>query len=285
MTWNQRDRDQEAVLQPIPIRSLSDREARLLSALAAAGRHIFTVEEAHQIAGVHGVDVARLLYRLAAKHWVQRLERGKYRLIPLEAGPEAQWAEHEYLIAAALVQPYYLAYATALHYYGYSERQPRPVWIATTRRKRPVTVEGIAYRFVTLAEIKFFGYTTVHLLDRPVQVAEREKAIADGFDHPEYCGGTIEPAKGLWFGSDELDLARLVEYSRRLGNRTAMRRLGFWLERLEIGDPALLQELETSRDRNYARLDPGGSDDGPRDTRWRLIVNVPERQLLEWQEH
>jgi len=122
------------VSQPTLIRSLSDREARLLSALAAAGRHVFTIEEARQTADVNGADVARLLYRLTAKRWVQRLERGKYRLIPLEAGPEAHWAEHEYLIGAALVRPYYLAYTTALHYYGYSERQPRPVWIATTRR-------------------------------------------------------------------------------------------------------------------------------------------------------
>jgi len=202
----------------------------------------------------------------------------------LEADPEAHWAEHEYLIAAALVQPYYLAYATALHYYGYSERQPRPVWIATTRRKRPTAIEGVTYRFVTLSEYKFFGYTTIQLLDSPVQIAEPEKAIADGFDHPEYCGGVIEPAKGLWFGGDELDLARLVVYSRRLGNRTAMRRLGFWLERLEIGDSMLLQDLEAPEDRNYARLDPAGPADGPRDAHWRLIVNVPERQLLEWQE-
>ncbi len=282
---NERYRDQDAVSQTTLIRSLSDREARLLSALAAAGRHVFTIDEARQIAALNGADITRLLYRLTAKRWVQRLERGKYRLIPLEAGPEAHWAEHEYLVAAALVQPYYLAYATALHYYGYSERQPRPVWIATTRRKRPVTVEGIPYRFVTLSEHKFFGCTMVQLLDRPVQVAEREKAIADGFDHPEYCGGVIEPAKGLWFGSDELDLARLVEYSRRTGNRAAMRRLGFWMERLEVGAPTLLQELESSVDRNYACLDPGGPNQGPRDTRWRLIVNVPERQLLEWQEH
>ena len=271
--------------QPTVIRSLSDREARLLSALAAAGQQIFTIEEARQTAGDNGADVARLLHRLTAKRWLQRLERGKYRLVPLEAGPEAHWAEHEFLIAAALVQPYYLAYATALHYHGYSERRPRPVWIATTRRKRPATVRGITYRFVTLSEHKFFGHTTVELLDRSVQIAEREKAIADGFDHPEYCGGVIEPAKGLWFGSDELDLARLVEYSQRIGNRAAMRRLGFWLERLEIGDPSWRQQLEDAGDRNYARLDPGGLGEGPRDTRWRLVVNVPERQLLEWREH
>jgi predicted transcriptional regulator of viral defense system len=267
------------------VRSLSAREARLLSALAAAGLSTFTLEQARQVSGINGLDVTRLLYRLSAKRWIQRLERGKYRVIPLEAGPEADWGEHEYLIAATLVRPYYLAYGTALSYYGYVERQARPVWIATIRRKRPVTVGDISYRFVTLSEHKFFGYTSVELLNTPVQIAEREKAIADGFDHPEYCGGVLEPAKGLWFGADELDLGRLVSYGRRLGNRTAMRRLGFWLERLEIGDQAVLRRLEVPEDRNYARLDPAGPSQGPRDARWRLIVNVPERQLLEWREH
>jgi predicted transcriptional regulator of viral defense system len=264
---DQRYGDQDDVSQPTQVRSLSDREARLLSALAAAEQNIFTVEEARQTSGANGVEVARLLYRLAAKRWVQRLERGKYRLIPLEAGPEAHWAEHEYLIAAALVQPYYLGYATALNYYGYTERQPRPVWIVTTRRKRPVAIEGITYRFVTLSEHKVFGYITIPLLDRPVQIAEREKAIVDGFDHPEYCGGVTEPAKGLWLGSDELDLDRLVEYSQRLGNRTVMRRLGFWLERLEMGHEGLLQRLEASKDRNYALLAPRGPHEGVRDAR------------------
>jgi len=273
------------VSQSSLIRSLSAQESRLLSALAAAGADTFTVNQARHISGVDGHDVAKLLYRLSTKRWVQRLERGKYRLIPLDAGPEAHWAEHEYLTAAALVRPYYLAYGSALHYYGYVERQPRPVWIATTRRKRPVTVEGVTYRFVTLNERKFFGYTVVQLLDRTVHIAEREKAIADGFDHPKYCGGVIEAAKGLWFGSDELDLTRLVDYGRRIGNRAALRRLGFWLERLEMGGEAILQQLVMPQDRNYAPLDPAGPGQGPRDRRWRLVVNIPERQLLEWLEH
>ncbi len=271
--------------QPTLARSLSDREARLLSALASVGQPIFTIEEARRAYSGNGADVAHLLHRLAVKRWVERLERGTYRIIPLEAGPEAHWAEHEYLVAAALVRPYYLGYATALNYYGYTERHPRPVWVVTTHRKRPVTIAGVLYRFVTLSERKFFGYTTIQLLDSPVQIAEPEKVIVDGFDHPEYCGGVLEPAKGLWFGGEELDLERLVEYSRRLGNRTAMRRLGFWLERLDIGHEGLLQCLEAPDDRNYALLDPRGPKEGVRDARWRLIVNIPERQLLEWREH
>jgi predicted transcriptional regulator of viral defense system len=87
-------------------------------------------------------------------------------LILLEAGPEAQWAEHEYLIATTLVEPYYLAYATALSYYGYSERQPNPVWITTTRRKRPTTIEGLTYRLVITERAQVIG-----LHHRTVQTA------------------------------------------------------------------------------------------------------------------
>jgi predicted transcriptional regulator of viral defense system len=148
-----------------------------------------------------------------------------------------------------------------------------------------VTIEGIAYRFVTLTQRKFFGHTTIWVLERPVRIAEREKAIVDGFDHPEYCGGVLEPAKGLWFGRDELDLEKLIAYSLQLGNRTAMRRLGFWLEKLALADDVLLTQLDSPGERNYALLDPTGLDVGPKDARWRMIINVPEYQLLEWQEH
>ncbi|PKO20446.1 MAG: hypothetical protein CVU38_20055 [Chloroflexi bacterium HGW-Chloroflexi-1] len=257
----------------------------MLSTLAALGCTTFTVEDAYGALRFGGDEVNRILQRLVAKQWLRRLERGKYQIIPLEAGPAIHWAEHEYLVAATLTQPYYLAFATALHYYGYSERLARPIWIATPRRKRMVTVNDNTYRFVTLNARKFFGYTTVTLLGAPVHIAEREKAIADGFDHSRYCGGALEPAKGLWFGSDELDLARLVDYSHRLGNLAAMRRLGFWLERFGMGEATLLDGLNAPADRNYHLLDPDGPADGPRDARWRLVVNVPERQLLEWQEH
>jgi len=266
-------------------RSLSKQEARLLTALAATGSTVFTIDDAKAILGQDGNKTKKLLYRLCAKRWIERIERGKYRIIPLEAGPEGYWAEHSYLIASSLIKPYYLAYATALRYYGYTERESQTIWIATTKRKRHKVIGGVEYRSVTLTPHKFFGFVPVELGEHTIQMAEREKAIADGFDHPEYCGGVIEVAKGLWFGSGELDLEKLVAYIRRIGNKAAMRRLGFWMELLGIGGESLWQKLEDRGARTYARLDPWGPDEGMRNPRWRLIVNVPERQLLEWREH
>jgi len=82
-----------------------------------------------------------------------------------------------------------------------------------------------------------------------------------------------------------LDWEKLVTYTLRLRNQVAARRLGFWLELLALGDERLLSRLEEGRGHSYARLEPSGADSGPRNARWRLIVNIPERQLLEWREH
>jgi len=116
-------------------------------------------------------------------------------------------------------------------------------------------------------------------------MAEREKAIADGFDRPNLVGGVLEAAKGLWFGSEELEWRKLVTYVLRLRNQVAARRRGFWLELLALGDERSLSRLDGGGGHSYARLEPSGPGDGPRNARWRLIVNIPERQLLEWREH
>ena len=272
-------------ISEVAFRTLSEQESCLLSSLSAAGYTVFTIEDARAVLGDADVDVPKLLYRLHRKHWIKRLKRGVYLVIPLEAGPEAHWAEHEYLIAAALVEPYYLAYATALHYYGYTERSPDPITVATTRQKHPITIDDLTYRFIALAPHKFFGYETISLLDSEVQMAEREKAIADGLDHPKLVGGVLEAAKGLWLGSQELDWEKLVSYTLRLQNQVAARRLGFWLERLALGCETMLSRLEGNGGHSYAPLEPSGPREGPRNSRWRLIVNIPERQLLEWRAH
>lgn len=274
-----------AVTDEHPSRTLSRQESRLLSTLSADGRSVFTVDDACAVLDLGRSTIRKVLFRLHQKGWIRRLQRGKYLIIPLAAGPEAQWAEHEYLIAASLVAPYYLAYATALHYYGYSERPLTTLMVATLRRKRAVTVGDLTCRFVTVPAHKFFGYAPISLLDSTVQMAEREKAAADGFDRPELVGGILEAAKGLWFGSQELDWAKLIAYVLRLQDQVAARRLGFWLELLALGDERSLSLLDGGGGHSYARLDPSGTNDGPRNARWRLIVNIPERQLLEWREH
>jgi len=125
-------------------------------------------------------------------------------------------------------------------------------------------------------------------MEDTIVMAEREEAIADGLDHPEYCGGVIEVAKGLWYSRDEIDLEQLIANSRRLGNRSAFKRLAFWVEQLSIVNERTLEQLvgadDMQGDRDYPLLDPTGPAQGVRNARWRLVANIPEQQLLEWRK-
>ena len=200
-----------------PSRALGKQESLLLSSLSPAGYTTFTIEDARGVLEDSEINVRKLLYQLNRKRWIKRLERGKYLIIPLAAGPEAVWSEHEYLIAASLVDLYYLAYATALHYYGYTEKVPDAIIIATTQRKHPVTIDDLTYRFVTLSPHKFFGYAAISLLGESVQISEREKVIADGFDHPKLSGGVLEPTAGLGQTSCSSPPARLDDGDQGAG--------------------------------------------------------------------
>ena len=51
-------------------------------------------------------------------------------------------------------------------------------------------------------------------------------------------------------------------YTLRLRNGVSVRRLGFWLELLELGDEAALSRLEDDSSHSYARLEPAGAREG-----------------------
>ena len=74
------------------IGELSAREAEFLSCLAADGQTIFSTTQAQAFWGNAGYT-ANVLSRLTRKGWLERLDRGVYMVIPLEAGPERAWSE------------------------------------------------------------------------------------------------------------------------------------------------------------------------------------------------
>lgn len=281
----------------VTVRTLSPTEARLLNGLAAAGKTIFDTEDARAIMNGRGEWVNKLLYRLTQKRWLFRLEKGKYLILPLEAGMEGLYTVHEFLIAAHLVKPHAIAYASALSFHGLTDQVARTVFVASTSRRQNVTIEelGLRYRFIAVTEDKFFGFETVIIEDQPVQITDPAKTIVDGLDHPEYCGGIMEMAKGLWRychsgaadPSIELRtrLDRLTRYALRLGNRTVLKRLGYLAEVLVLDVGEYLSWWQDEISAGMSLLDPRQGEYGPYSTRWNLRLNVDTYRLTEWQEH
>ena len=269
-------------------RTLGPTETRLLNRLAADGHVVFSTDQAREALENERRNIDKLLRQLALKRWLLRLEKGKYLILPLEAGMEGLYSAHEFVIAAHLVQPYAIAYASALSFHGLSDLLPQAVLEATTRRKADVVVAelGLRFRFITVTPHKFFGSQTVSIEDQPVQITTPAKTLVDGLDHLDLCGGIVELAKGLSrYAQDGADWAQLTADARRLGNRTVFKRLGYLAEvlGLDVGEWAERWQIEMSPGETL--LDPRYGRVGPYHAGWNLRLNVAEEQLVEWRRH
>jgi len=267
-------------------RTLGKAGSYLLTEITRQGKRIFTYEDAVKAYGSSNRRLRDLLSTLVKRGWLQRIEKGKYLILPFEAGREREWTEHEFIIASYLIEPYYVGFRSALNYYGYTEQVSRTVFIASTGRKLKSSLEisGVTYRFVYMSEQKFFGAKQISIAGSQVNISEPEKTIVDCLDRLRYCGGISEVAKALWYGRDELDFTRMAEYSRRNGNRSASQRLGYLIELLGLKADKAVEILLKSMSTRYTPLDTLSKSKGKYMERWKVIVNVPENELSQWQE-
>ncbi len=259
-------------------KGLGKKSAFLLSTLAAENKTIFTIDEAASILQEKKSSVAKLLHDLTRKNWLLRLSKGKYLILPLEAGAEPQFTEQELVIASALISPYYISYWSALHYYGFTEQVAKTIFIATVKRKRELEVLGLTFKFITLNKRKLFGFKMKQIDGHPVNLAEREKALVDCLDFPRNCGGIPEIIKALDGAKEELDIQKLITYARRMGKAAILNRLGYLLELLGIKG-----KIKPSR--HYVLLDPLGAKNGTYNKKWKIIENRSREELLSWREH
>ena len=261
---------------------LGRRSVRLLTTLSVRRQNIFTAEDAAGILNNGRNNVNNMLYQLVNKRWLQRLEKGKYLILPLESGLKGKYLVHRLVIGPKLINPYYISYESALKYYGYTEQVSCTLTIATTQRKKELRINGDSYRFIRVIPYKFFGFKKVWFRHREINVAEREKLILDCLDRLDACGGIVEAAKGLWYGKDEISFTKLIKYAGKMKNRAVLQRLGFLMEFYAIR-PDFLETVRSNISGSYTLLDNTLPSRGSYVERWKVRVNIPEEELKSFQ--
>ena len=257
--------------------TLGPRERLFLTSLAGEGKRVVHFAEALPYwPSAH--QTRKALSRLERKGWLRRLERGVYLLIPLEAGPEGKWSEDPLVIASQLIPEGAAAYWSALHFWNMTEQITRTVFVQTpTRRNNPTTeILGVHYRFVTIKKERFFGILSQTVDGMSFNITDREKTIIDSTARPELSGGIMLFAESLR-SVNEVDWGKLNAYLEQFGSGAVYKRLGYLIERLEVDIPNRDQIIKEWLDRltqGIAWLEPGGDQNGPVRTRWRIRVNV-----------
>lgn len=261
------------------ITGLSPKEAEFLTQFAAQNKGIFTIAQAREFWNA-AAYTSSALGRLENGGWLHRLERGVYMIVPLEAGPERAWSESALVIASHLIQPAAIAYWSALHYWHMTEQVPYTIFVQSTARKhqREKEILGVAYRFVTVTNAKFFGVVKRTLNGQPFHVTDREKTLLDAADRPELSGGVAQLVQALSAAWNDLDWQRLDGYLQRWPTSGPTKRIGYLVESLALP----LADREERLARWQRALSPGvialepGSHEGRIVTRWQLRVNINE---------
>lgn len=254
-------------------RGLTPRESLLISTLAREDKKIFSIED---VKGIVERDPKRVMSSLIRKKWVLPLRRGLYAIVPLDVGVKGanSFILHNFVIAAHLVEPYYIGYWSALNYHGLTEQIPRTTFIATTKPKSPLEILRAGYYFVRIGKRKFFGSEEIKVEGWKVNISSPEKTIADCLDHPEHCGGTDEIARSIYFSHEELDLKKIYSFSQGMGNLTILKRLGYILEITGLFEKYKKLFVAFRLSKGYPALDPFSLKKGRYNSKWGLLVNV-----------
>ena len=236
--------------------SISKRESQLITNIERRDMVVFTPTDIRRFLNLSGVNASRIIQNMNNKGLIKRVERGKYILTVTLNELDV------YEIVSELFKPSYISFWSALHFHSMTDQVPRTVFLATTRRKRALRLQGQTIRYVTIKEQMFFGYERLG----KVVVSDPEKTVIDCLRHPEYSGGIPQVYRAL---SKDLDLERLVEYCTRTGSSAIASRLGYILEKKKItfrkDDLKCMVTTYTKLDVECEPIDP--------DPKWKLYVN------------
>lgn len=259
-------------------RSLSKMEYEIISKLSLLNVKIITIDD---IAGIFRIKKEKLwviLHRLEKKGWMERIEKGKYMLVPFKA--TTGWLLHPFILASGLAKKYYISYRTALAHYAMTEQIPFYVYIVITERKKKLRheLQNYVLEFVRVKKNKFFGFKTEFIGDKNVFIAEKEKAIVDCLDKEKYTGSIIEVVKAL--SSKDIKLKVLKKYALKMKNASLIRRLGYLLDILKKDSSGLQKHIGKFSNIYLSNIFP--KKNYGIDSKWNIIINVKKEDLLTW---
>ena len=264
-------------------KSLGPLSTLVIQQLSKTGMTVFTTKDARNLVSINPENLNKILHDLVVKGWLRRIEKGKYMLIPMSIGSEEPYSENNYLIASKLINPYYIGFWSALHFYGYTEQLLNTVFVVSTRRKNEITLSGVKYKFIKLNPSNFFGINEVKIDSTIINFSDREKTFVDCLAYPEYCGGVQEIIKGLWKARDEVDFEKIINYANRMQNSAIIKRLGYLLECVKLKKGVNFDHLRGYVKSGYSILDPLSPKKGTYVSRWKLLVNVSIEDLLSFE--
>jgi predicted transcriptional regulator of viral defense system len=250
---------------------MTNLQAQFLKMLDEYGYDIFNLEMVRETGSFSNAQISQALRSLTNSGIINKLERGKF----VKDG-----FSDEFVIGNFLAPDGGIAYWSALNAHGLTEQFPNVVYVQTSRRTGEFTHQNLRYKFIKVNASKVTGYVKNGYGNHIYQITDVEKTIVDCFDLPHHAGWYPEIIKA--FNRAKINAKKMVKYCKAIDNLSVTKRLGYLSELLnKTGMEFFIDYAQSVLGNEYSLFEIDGKSNGNYHSHWKLIINMPEKEILE----
>lgn len=268
------------------MKTLGAVSANLISSLYKLNKTIFKLQDIEAITGLKENAASDLAGKLIKRNIISRLKQGKYIIIPQEIGKDSKYIGNWYVAAREIVNSpdYYISYYSAMDMHNMVTHPVTKVFVNTPKQeyKKQKIAGGVIFEFIYISSKNLWGIKNFWVTkSEQVKVSDIERTIIDCLYRPQYCGGILEIAKGLWMQKQKIDFDRLFNYAVRFDRIVVIKRLGYILESLGLKDARYLNKLKSKINNKYYTLDPLLNAVETYKNLWKCIANISPQEIKQ----
>lgn len=251
---------------------MTNLQKRFLEFLDEYGYDIFNLEMIKNTSDFSYSEIFQVLRTLTKSKIIIRLERGKY----LKSG-----FNDEFVIGNFLAPDGGIAYWSALNYHGLTEQFSNVIFVQTAKRRNTeIRANNLRFKIIKINSKKTIGYKIVGYGNHKYKITDVEKTLVDCFDLPQHAGWYQEIIKA--FNRAKINFKQLIKYCRAINNKSVIKRLAYLCELLnKKGSEEFMIYAKSILSDEYSLFEIDGNKKGRYDSRWKLIINIPEKEIKE----
>ncbi len=256
------------------MRSSESRE-RIAQLLRSSGP-IFSVEHCASVLGMERSATARQLAEWTEQGWLKRIKRGFYAPIPMDTVSSEQVLEDVWVVVPTLFSPAYIGGWSAAEHWGFTEQIFSSICVLTSKsiKNRSEIIQSQTFSLKKTKEENFFGLKVLWKGSVKINISDPHRTIAGMLDDPNLGGGISHTEKCLlsYLESEYFNQELLLSYLKKLGNKTAFKRLGFLLEGFNAEKySSIIKICEKNISKGNSKLD-NEYKDLKISTKWKLLI-------------
>ena len=229
------------------------------------------------------VYLSKVLAAMMEKGMLIKLSRNIYYIVPSSEDART-YIPDWHLVAKYLMKgrEYYIGYYSAMQIHGLITQPSLRECIVTNRQVIPSLriIKNVVFQFVMHKSSRFFGFKNTWINQHEkVMVSDLEKTIVDAVSKPHLSGGMIEIGKAIYETRRKINLDTLISYLTQNESQVAIKRYLFICDLLDVEWTAHHESMLRNIGSGFSLLDTTGPDQGRKNSRFRLKINIDTESI------